>query len=106
MKNLKWYIALVLVLVMSQMPAKANEVDNILSDKLIEYVGVCRLGKRGELVFNDKDTKSIPECIVGFEKGNKDERWVVILRGRKPQSIILMNLKEKTQKIIWAANMI
>ena len=98
MKNRIIIVCLVLMSVL----AHADELKDLLGDKVVEYQGVCRLNAQGMLVFTDKETKSAPECIVGIEKGKSDLKSILIFDEKGPVKLLEYSMKGKKQRTLWA----
>lgn len=82
--------------------AHADEVDKIVGDKFVEYNGVCRVDKLGKLVFDDNKTNRQERCVVTYEEGNDQERWVAMFSNNQPNRIIKFNLKTMNQVVVWS----
>lgn len=98
MKNRIIIVCLALMSVL----AHADELKDLLGDKVVEYQGVCRLNAQGMLVFTDKETKSAPECIVGIEKGKSDLKSILIFDEKGPVRLLEYSLKGKKQRTLWS----
>lgn len=82
--------------------AHANELKDLLGNKVTEYVGVCRLDANGMLVFTDKESKVIQEYIVGAEPGEKDLKAVLLFDKDGPVKLLEYSLKGRKQRTLWA----
>jgi hypothetical protein len=105
MHNLKFYLALVLILVMSQMQAKAGtdkEFLTLMEGKTPVYQGVCNFRKDGTFTFNNKDVKYQFPCIVGMALPDQTKHYLVILNDKgMAQKVILFDEKTKKEKTLW-----
>lgn len=97
---MKARITLVIVAMMMIL-AHADELKDLLGKKQIEYEGVCRLDKLGMLVFTDKETATLQECIVGAEPGEKDIKAVLLFDKLGAIKLLEYSLKGKKQRTLW-----
>lgn len=95
-----------LVLVSFFVTVHATELDDLLKDKEVEYVGVCRLDSNGMLVFDDKTTKTSPECVVGAPKGETDLKTIMLFDKKGPVKVLEYSVKEKKQRTLWVRDSI
>lgn len=93
-------VGLVLVGIFSDV--RAGELEDLLKNKDVEYVGVCRLDANGILVFDNKRAKTTPECVVGAPKGETDIKTVLIYDEKGPVKVLEYSLKGRKQRIIWS----
>lgn len=83
--------------------AHANELKDLLGNKVTEYVGVCRLDANGMLVFDDKEAKTAPQCIVGADAGEKDLKAVLLFDSKgQPTKLLEYSLKDRKQRTLWS----
>jgi hypothetical protein len=82
--------------------AHADELQDLLGKKLVEYQGVCRLDANGMLVFDDKQAKTAPQCIVGADVGEKDLKAVLLFDSKgQPIKLLEYSLKDRKQRTLW-----
>lgn len=86
--------------------ARADEsLDKLLGTKQVEYVGSCWINKKQEIVFKQEDSIGQQRCVVGFETGNQNERWVLLYNGNKLDRLVHFQKKTATkpekQEVIW-----
>ena len=82
--------------------AHANELKDLLGNKVTEYVGVCRLDANGMLVFDDKEAKTAPLCIVGADAGEKDLKAILLFDSKgQPIKLLEYSLKDRKQRTLW-----
>ena len=98
---MKARIILVCLAIMSIL-AHADELQDLLGKKLVEYQGVCRLDANGMLVFDDKEAKTSPVCIVGAEPGERDLKAVLIFDDKGPVKLFEYSLSGKRQRTLWS----
>lgn len=97
---MKARIVFVCIAIMSII-ARADELKDLLGNKVVEYAGVCRLDANGMLVFNNPATKTTPECIVGSEPGETDLKAVLIFDEKGPVKLLEYSLKGRKQRTLW-----
>ena len=98
---MKARIILVCLAIMSIL-AHADELQDLLGKKLVEYQGVCRLDANGMLVFDDKEAKTSPVCIVGADAGEQDLKAVLIFDDNGPVKLFEYSLKGRKQRTLWS----
>lgn len=91
-----------LVLVSFFVTVHATELDDLLKNKEVEYVGVCRLDANGMLVFDDKTTKTSPECVVGAPKGETDLKTIMLFDKKGPVKVLEYSLRGRKQRTVWS----
>lgn len=83
--------------------AHANELKDLLGNKVTEYVGVCRLDANGMLVFDGKEIKTTPMCIMGADAGEKDLKAILLFDSQgQPTRLLEYSLKGRKQRTLWA----
>lgn len=82
--------------------ANADELKDLLGKKEVEYVGVCRMDANGMLVFDDKQTTVVVDCIVGADPGEKDLKAVLLFDDKGPTKLLEYSLKGRKQRTIWS----
>lgn len=80
---------------------KANELKDLLADREVEYVGVCHINHKQELVFTKEESAGLQECIVGKNKTDGDNRFVLLWVNNKINRLVKINIKTKAQEVIW-----
>lgn len=100
--NIKWYLALVAILVMMSFPAKANELLPHLEGKKLVYVGVCWFDKNGILTFSDIEKKAVVKCAVGMALPDETKHYVIIYLNEKPAKLVMYDEKTKKQVTLWS----
>lgn len=99
-RTVLFILGLVLVGIFSDV--RAGELEDLLKDKDVEYIGVCRLDSNGMLVFDEKKTKTKPECVVGAPKGETDIKTILLYDEKGPVKLLEYSLKGKKQRTIWS----
>jgi activator of 2-hydroxyglutaryl-CoA dehydratase len=54
------------------------------------------------LVFDDKEAKTSPVCIVGADAGEQDLKAVLIFDDKGPVKLFEYSLKGRKQRTLWA----
>lgn len=104
---MKTRIVLVCIALMAVMGyARANEqLKQLLGNKLTEYAGTCRVNTQGNIVFTEKETFGLVECIVGFEPKEKGVKYVLIWNGAALSHLVKFTLRTpktpEKQEVIW-----
>lgn len=98
---MKSRIIFVCIAIMSIL-AHADELKDLLGKKEVEYVGVCRMDANGMLVFDDKQTNVVVECIVGADPGETDLKAVLLFDDKGPTKLLEYSLKGKKQRTVWS----
>jgi len=101
--NIKWYIGLILVLVMSQMPAKAD-LKGHLEGKTLVYVGTCWTTQDGTLTFKHEEKKAVLDCDVGMALPDQSKHFVLFYANKKPSKLVVYDEKTKKQETLWVGN--
>lgn len=81
--------------------AHADELKDLLGKKVVEYVGVCRMDAQGMLVFEDKQTSVLQECVVGADVGETDLKAILLFDKKGAVKLLEYSIKEKRQRILW-----
>lgn len=104
---MKTRIVLVCIAIMAIMGyARADqELQKLLGERTVEYVGVCRVNVQGNLVFTEKETVSVQECIVGSLPTDGNVKYVLLWSGEQLSRLVKFtkrvgNSPEK-QEVIW-----
>ena len=80
---------------------KADELKDLLADREVEYVGVCHINQKQEIVFSSQESAGVQECIVGKNKTDGDNRFVLLWVNNKIHRLVKINIKTKAQEVIW-----
>lgn len=82
--------------------AHADELKDLLGNKVTEYVGLCYLDGNGMLVFDGKEIKTTPMCIMGADIGEKDLKAVLLFDSKgQPIKLLEYSLKGRKQRTLW-----
>lgn len=95
-------VCVAIIAILGWNSVKDDELKDLLGKKVTEYAGVCRLNAHGMLVFSEEETKSIQECIVGADEGEKDLKAVLLFDKNGPAKLLEYSLKGRKQRILWA----
>ena len=96
------FVVVAILAILGWNSVKADELKDLLGQKVVEYQGVCRINAQGMLVFTDKETKSVVECIVGADVGEKDLKSVLIFDEKGPVKLLEYSLKGRKQRTVWS----
>lgn len=82
--------------------AKGGELDDLVADKYVEYVGKCRFDKNDMLVFKDSEDMKVVKCLVGFEPGEPDDlKYVLVYHNDEPAFLLEYSKVRKAQRVLW-----
>lgn len=101
--NLKWYVALFLVLVMSQAKAGTDkEFLELMGEKSVVYQGVCNFRKDGTFTFKNEDMAYQFPCVVGMDLPDQTKHYLVILDKKgMAVKVILFDETTKKETVLW-----
>lgn len=104
---MKTRIVLVCIAIMAIMGyARADqELQRLLGERTVEYIGVCRVNVQGNLVFTEKETVGVQECIVGSLPTDGNVKYVLLWNGTTLDRLVKFTKKTKKnpekQEVIW-----
>jgi hypothetical protein len=86
--------------------ARANEqLIKLLGEREVEYAGVCRVNAQGNLVFTEKETVGVQECIVGSLPSDGNVKYVLLWSGEQLSRLVKFTKKvgrsPEKQEVIW-----
>lgn len=79
----------------------ANELDDLLKDKEVEYAGVCRFDSKGVLVFEDKQTAVVQKCVVGHDVGETNIKVILLFDKICAVKLVEYTISTKSQRTLW-----
>lgn len=100
-------IVLVCIAIMAIMGnARADEqLKKLLGERTVEYVGACRINAQGNLVFTEKETVGMQECIVGSLPTDGNVKYVLLWNGAALSRLVKFTKKTgkspEKQEVIW-----
>lgn len=97
-----WALIIGILVIFGVSQVKADELDDLLQGKLIEYDGTCRFDKNDMLVFKNSDDMKVVRCVVGFMPPDTDDKKFVLLFDAVGPAILLEYSKvKKAQRKLW-----
>jgi hypothetical protein len=93
---------LALVVAFLSLGAMADELNDLLQGKLVEYRGICRFDQNDMLVFRNGDDVKQVKCLVGFEPEDPtDKKFVLLFLNDEPTVLLEYSLVRKAQRVLW-----
>lgn len=104
---MKTRIIIVVVALMAIMGyARADQqLIKLLGEREVEYAGICRVNALGNLVFTEKETVGVQECIVGSLPTDGNVKYVLLWSGEQINRLVKFTRKvgksPEKQEVIW-----
>ena len=98
-----WAIIIGILVIFGVSQVKASELDDLVADKQVEYVGSCRFDKHDMLVFKDSSDMKVVKCVVGFVPGTPDDlKYVLVFDQTGPAFLLEYSKVSKAQRKLWS----
>lgn len=86
--------------------ARADEqLKKLLGERTVEYVGACRINAQGNLVFTEKETVGMQECIVGSLPTDGNVKYILLWNGAMLDRLVKFTKRvgrsPEKQEVIW-----
>ena len=82
-----------------------KELNALLGDKVVVYVGTCYFKEDGKLTFKHAEMKTNVPCVVGMEvvDGQLDStnHYVMLMDGNSAVALIVYREKDQSQETLW-----
>ena len=105
-KGILWVLIIVGLWGILAPQAKAEEspaLERLIDSKVVIYVGECRVGEQGQLVFPPTEAKVMLKCIVGMEPSEPEKHYVLLYVNGQAAKLVLFNTADKSQTMLWVA---
>ena len=81
--------------------ARADQLQDILADKVPINSGVCSVNLKGEMTKVNEEVKERQECILILDPADDGHAYFLIFVKNKPHRLIKTNQGNIKQEVIW-----